>query len=52
MGDKKAEEEFIIEFIEVYHSLPALWDVQSKDHSNRDKKGEQYDVLLEKYRGR
>lgn len=50
MGDKKAEKQFIVEFIEVYRGLPALWDVKSKDYSNRAKKGEQYDVLIEKYR--
>lgn len=52
MGDKKAEKEFIVEFIEVYRGLPALWDVKCKDYSNRVKKGEQYDVLIEKYRER
>lgn len=50
MGDKKAEKEFIVEFIEVYRGLPALWDVKCKDYTNRAKKGEQYDVLIEKYR--
>ena len=50
MGDKKAEKQFIVEFIEVYRGLPALWDVKSKDYSNRAKKGEQYDVLIQKYR--
>ena len=38
-----------MEFIEVYHGLPALWNVKSKDYSKFDKKGEQYDVLIEKY---
>ncbi|XP_076030375.1 uncharacterized protein LOC143018671 [Oratosquilla oratoria] len=50
MSDKKAEKEFIAEFIEVYRSLPALWDVKCKDYTNRAKKGEQYEVLIEKYR--
>ena len=50
MADKKAKKEFIVEFIEVYRFLPALWDVKCKDYSNRAKKGEQYDVLIEKYR--
>jgi hypothetical protein len=35
--------------IEVYHSLPALWNVKSKDYSNRIKKL-QYEHLLRKYR--
>ncbi|XP_076047489.1 zinc finger BED domain-containing protein 5-like [Oratosquilla oratoria] len=50
MSDKKAEKGFIAEFIEVYRSLPALWDVKCKDYTNRAKKGEQYEVLIEKYR--
>lgn len=50
MGTKAEDRIFISEFIDVYHSLPALWDVKSKDYSNRFKKNEQYDQLLEKYR--
>ena len=50
MSDKQGEREFLGEFIEVYHSLPALWDVKNKDYTNRVKKVEHYDVLLEKYR--
>ncbi|MCL4145992.1 UNVERIFIED_CONTAM: hypothetical protein GTU68_055907 [Idotea baltica] len=52
MGDKKAKKEFIVEFIEVYRGLPALWDVKCKNYTNRAKKGEQYDVLIQKYRKR
>jgi uncharacterized protein YfbU (UPF0304 family) len=33
---KEDESKFILECIEVYHSLPALWNV--KDYSNRMKK--------------
>ena len=32
------ERKFILEVIEVYRSLPALWNVKSKDYSNRTKK--------------
>jgi hypothetical protein len=35
---KEDERKFILECIEVYHSLPALWNVKSKDYSNRIKK--------------
>jgi hypothetical protein len=35
---KEDERKFILECIEVYHSLPALWNVKSKDYSNRTKK--------------
>ena len=44
MGDNKTEKEFIVEFIEVYCGLSAFWDVKCKDNTNRDKKGEQYDM--------
>lgn len=46
----KDERKFILECIEVYRSLPALWNVKIKDYSNRIKKNEQYDQLLRKYR--
>lgn len=47
---KGDERKFIIECIEVYRSLPALWDIKSKDYSNRNKKNEQYEQLLRKYK--
>lgn len=50
MAAKENDKVFILEFIEVYRGLPALWDIKSKDYTNRAKKGEQYEVLLEKYR--
>ncbi|KAG8318306.1 hypothetical protein J6590_006622 [Homalodisca vitripennis] len=43
---------FLLEVIEVYRSLPALWDNKCKDYSNRIKKNEQYDELLQKYNER
>lgn len=39
----------ILGFMEIYCSLPALWNVKSKDYSNKIKKNEQYDQLLGKY---
>lgn len=50
MASKNADRQFMLEFMEVYHSLPALWDIKCKDCTNRGKKNEQYDVLIEKYR--
>ncbi|CAK1541654.1 unnamed protein product [Leptosia nina] len=50
MVDKRADKQFICDFIEVYRGLPALWDAKCKEYTNRTRKGEQYDVLLEKYR--
>jgi hypothetical protein len=46
---KEDERKFILECIEVYNSLPALWNVKREDYSNRIKKKEQYDHLLRKY---
>jgi len=34
----KEDRKFILECIEVYDSLPGLWNVKSKDYSNRIKK--------------
>ncbi|KAF5297809.1 hypothetical protein FQA39_LY11958 [Lamprigera yunnana] len=48
--EKDDERKFILECIEVYHSLPDLWNIKSKDYSNRIKKTEQYNNLLRKYR--
>ncbi|XP_073416313.1 uncharacterized protein [Dendrobates tinctorius] len=38
--------DFLIEFIEMYRSLPCLWKVKSSDYSNRQKKTEAYEKLL------
>ena len=35
---KRRREKFNLKCIEVYHSLPALWNMKSKDYSNRMKK--------------
>jgi uncharacterized protein YfbU (UPF0304 family) len=35
---KEDERKFILECIEVYHALLVLWNVKSKDNSNRMKK--------------
>ena len=43
------ERQFLIEFIEEYRSLPALWCVTSTEYSNRNKKNEQNAKLLNKY---
>jgi hypothetical protein len=47
---KEDDRKFILECIEVYHSLPALWNVKSKDYSNRMKNNEKYEHLPCKYR--
>jgi uncharacterized protein YfbU (UPF0304 family) len=35
---KEDKRKLILDYMEVYHSLPALWNVKSKDYSNRIKK--------------
>lgn len=44
------DKNFILEFLEVYRSMPALLNVKSKEYSNRNIKNEQYEVLLTKYK--
>ena len=44
------EKNFILEFIEVYRNLPALWQVKSKSYTNRIEKNAQYKILLNKYK--
>ncbi|XP_065364787.1 uncharacterized protein LOC135957884 [Calliphora vicina] len=44
------ERKQILELIEVYRTLPALWDVRSPDYTNRRIKDVQYNILLQKYR--
>jgi len=49
---KDEERQFILEVIDVYRELPALWKVTCEDYSNRRKKDVAYNTLLEKYRER
>ena len=44
------ERQFVIEFIEEYRSLPALWCVTSTEYTNRKKEYELNDKLLNKYK--
>ncbi|XP_075148575.1 uncharacterized protein LOC142222354 [Haematobia irritans] len=47
---KSIEKRLCLEFIEMYRSMPALWDVSSKNYSNKQIKQENYNKLLQKYR--
>ncbi|KAM3958843.1 uncharacterized protein ACR2FA_007146 [Aphomia sociella] len=46
---KEKEREFLIDCIQLYRNLPALWKVKSKLYYDRDKKNKAYDLLLAKY---
>jgi hypothetical protein len=43
---KEDERKFILDCIKVYHSLPALWNVKSKDYSNRIKKNNNTNICF------
>ncbi|XP_018787353.1 PREDICTED: uncharacterized protein LOC108968048 isoform X1 [Bactrocera latifrons] len=44
------ERKFIIEFLNLYHTLPALWDFNNASYQNRAIKNKQYEIMLTKYR--
>jgi len=50
MSTKMEERSFMIECINLYRDLPALWNVKSKDYSNRNKKNDSYETLVKKYK--
>ena len=50
MAPSKEEKKFLLELIDVYRSLPALWQIKSKEYSDRQKKDSAYETLLIKYR--
>jgi hypothetical protein len=45
---KMNKREATLAFIEVYRSLPELWDTENRNYSNRVKKAAAYDTLIEK----
>lgn len=47
---RQCSREFLTEFIALYESLPCLWRIKSKDYSDRDKKGEAYEMLVAKFK--
>lgn len=50
MAPCKEEKKFLLELIDVYRSLPALWQIKSKEYSDRQRKDSAYETLLIKYR--
>ncbi|XP_037943506.1 uncharacterized protein LOC119676338 [Teleopsis dalmanni] len=47
--EQNRKKNFILEFLDVYRSLPALWDSNCNDYKNLNIKNAQYDKLLLKY---
>ena len=50
MAPCKEEKKFLLELIDVYRSLFALWKIEGKEYSERQKKDSAYETLLIKYR--
>ncbi|GFO50157.1 hypothetical protein PoB_007666200 [Plakobranchus ocellatus] len=50
MAPCKEEKKFLLELIDMYRSLPALWQIKSKEYSDRQTKDSAYETLLHKYR--
>lgn len=46
---RKYSREFLVEFIDLYKSLPVVWKIKSKEYSNRDKKTQAYEILVRKW---
>jgi len=47
---RQCSHEFLTEFIELYKSFPCLWQVKSKDYSDKHKKNLAYEELIKKFR--
>ncbi|KAE8603544.1 hypothetical protein XENTR_v10014363 [Xenopus tropicalis] len=47
MAEKFMNPDFLKEFIEAYHAQPCLWRVKSVEYSNRQKRKDAYEVLVE-----
>lgn len=50
MADIWIDKRFWCEFIDLYKQHPCLWNIKSKEYSNRNMKSEAYDVLVKKLR--
>ncbi|KAL1488110.1 hypothetical protein ABEB36_015068 [Hypothenemus hampei] len=47
---RQCSHDFLSEFIELYRSFPCLWQVKSKEYSDRDRKNQAYEIVVEKFK--
>lgn len=47
---RQCSRQFLREFIELYRSFPCLWQVKSAEYSDRNKKSQAYEIMVEKYK--
>lgn len=47
---RQCSREFLAEFIALYESFPCIWRVKSKEYSDRDKKRQAYEILVDKFK--
>lgn len=50
MSDLSNQPSFITGFIEIYRQLPSLWNITSKNYSNRNEKAKGYQKLIDYYK--
>lgn len=50
MSDLSNQPSFITGFIEIYRQLPSLWNIKSKNYSNRNEKAKGYQKLIDYYK--
>ena len=48
MSDFWVDKKYWCEFIELYKQHPCLWNVKSKEYSNRNIKNQAYEILVRK----
>ncbi|KAJ8942499.1 hypothetical protein NQ314_010052 [Rhamnusium bicolor] len=50
MSDSFNQPTFITSFIDIYRQLPSLWNIKSKNYSNRKEKAKAYQKLIDYYK--
>lgn len=47
---RQCSRQILTEFIALYENFPCIWRVRSKKYSDRDKKRQAYESLVEKFK--